>query len=60
MALALTFSLQGGDAPEMRSLRSLDAEGKPAMVLQDDREATIIWVLESPGEQTRRSGGGWS
>ena len=48
-ALALTFALGRGDAPLGPSVRWLDAEGSPAMVLQDDREATIIWVLESPG-----------
>ena len=54
-ALALAIGLSGGDAgPGPASVRWLDTEGKPAMVLQDDREATIIWLLEGAGEQSAR------
>lgn len=54
-AVALAVGLSGGDAaPGPASLRWLDTEGKPAMVLQDDREATIIWLLEGPAEQGAR------
>jgi hypothetical protein len=52
-ALALTLALAGGDAPAARSLRWLDAGGSPAMVLQDDPEATIIWLLEAPERSSR-------
>ncbi len=48
-AAAITAVLAVGfdpsDAPA-GSVRWLDARGKPAMVLRDDREATIIWLLE--------------
>jgi hypothetical protein len=33
-------------------VRWIDANRKPVMVLQDDRDATIIWVLEKPEETT--------
>jgi hypothetical protein len=56
-AVALAIGLSWGDAgPGPASLRWLDTKGKPAMVLQDDREATIIWVLEGAGEQSARRG----
>ena len=54
-ALVLAWGLAGGDASDPRSLRWLDARGHPTMVLQDDAEATIIWVMDS-GEPTPGSG----
>jgi hypothetical protein len=54
---ALTFGIEWGDAPDARSLRWLDAEGKPALVLQDDGEATIIWVLHPSADVSRRARG---
>jgi anti-sigma factor RsiW len=58
--VALTFGLQGGDAPDGRSVRWLDTGGRAAMVLQDDREATIIWVLDAPGQVSGRIDGAFS
>ena len=54
-ALALTLLLQPGDAAGGPSIRWLDAGDRSAMVLQDDREATIIWVLE--GQAAGSQGG---
>jgi anti-sigma-K factor RskA len=54
---ALTFGIEWGHPPDARSLRWLDAEGKPALVLQDDGEATIIWVLHPSGDVSRRARG---
>ena len=54
-ALALTFGVPWGDAPDGRSVRWLDAGGRAAMVLQDDREATIIWVLDAPDRVSGRT-----
>jgi anti-sigma factor RsiW len=59
-AVALTFGLQGGDAPDGRSVRWLDPGGRAAMVLQDDREATIIWVLDAPNQVSGRADGAFS
>jgi len=57
VALALTFGLPAGDAAARSgSLRWLDTGGRSAMVLQDDREATIIWVLEGTAEHSTRGG----
>lgn len=59
VALALTLGLPAGDAAARSgSLRWLDTGGRPAMVLQDDREATIIWVLEGVPERSTREGAG--
>jgi anti-sigma factor RsiW len=44
-----------GDAPSGASVRWLDSKGKPVMVLRDDLEATIIWVIQKP---KRTTGGG--
>jgi hypothetical protein len=44
-----------GDAPSVASVRWLDSKGKPVMVLRDDPEATIIWVIQKPKQTT---GGG--
>ena len=54
VAAAIALGLLGGEvdpAPE-GSVRWLHARGRPALVLQDDREATIIWLLESPPGRT--------
>ena len=34
----------------------LDSRGNPVVVLQDDRDATIIWLLEAPAEVSGRRG----
>jgi len=54
----LAFGQYGGgtgSAPNAESIRWLDARGAPLMVLQDDAEATIIWV---PSVQKVQDGGG--
>ncbi len=53
-ATVLAVSLVEDDASDARSLRWLDAGGRSVSVLQDDREATIIWIMDTPGEQTSR------
>jgi len=45
-ALALAFGLEWGDPSASGSVRWIDSRGKPLMVLQDDRKATIIWVID--------------
>lgn len=55
-ALALAIGIEWGDASVPGSVRWIDSRGAPLMVLQDDREATIIWVIEGePGELSGRS-----
>jgi hypothetical protein len=54
----LAFGQSGGgaaSAPNAESIRWLDARGAPLMVLQDDAEATIIWV---PSVQKVQDSGG--
>jgi|GEM_PF-1470663 len=46
VAVALAVLPNPGDLSPPGSLRWLRSDGYPAVVLQDDREATIIWVLE--------------
>jgi len=46
-----------GDAPPVASVRWLDAKGKPVMVLRDDPEATIIWVIHKPKPATEEASG---
>jgi anti-sigma factor RsiW len=41
-----------GETAPVGSVRWIDANRKPVMVLQDDRDATIIWVIEKPTETT--------
>jgi anti-sigma factor RsiW len=56
-ALALVWTLSVGEveAELAGSVRWLDAGDRSAVVLQDDREATIIWVLDPlPGSTSRR------
>jgi negative regulator of sigma E activity len=49
-AVALAIVWTGGNAPEKGAIRWLDARGRPLMVLQDDADATIIWVPEAPSD----------
>lgn len=54
--LALAIGLNLGEPLPGGALRSLDASG-PVMVLKDDREATIIWLLDAaPESASRRTG----
>ena len=53
-AVLLAVGLGGGDAPAASSVRWLDTGGRSAAVLQDDREATIIWILDTGSEQSAR------
>ncbi len=55
VAAVMASGLGSGDAAPVESLRWLDSKGKPVMVLQDDRDATIIWVLSKP-KRTSTSG----
>jgi anti-sigma factor RsiW len=55
-ALALAIGVEWGDPSVPGSVRWIDSRGKPLMVLQDDRKATIIWVIEEePGDLSGRS-----
>jgi anti-sigma factor RsiW len=55
VVLVMATSWFPGDAPSVASVRWLDSKGKPVMVLRDDPEATIIWVIQKPKQTT---GGG--
>jgi anti-sigma factor RsiW len=55
VAGVMASGVLSGDAAPVGSLRWLDSKGKPVMVLQDDRDATIIWVLDKAKQAT---GGG--
>jgi anti-sigma factor RsiW len=48
VALVMASGVLSGDAAPVGSLRWLDSKGKPVMVLRDDHDATIIWVLDKP------------
>jgi len=48
LALWLALSGGAGDASAARSLRWLRTEGQTPVVVQDDGEATIIWLLGAP------------
>jgi anti-sigma factor RsiW len=48
VAALMATGMLARDARSVASVRWLDAKGKPVMVLQDDRDATIIWVLQKP------------
>jgi anti-sigma factor RsiW len=52
VAGVMASGVLAGDAAPVGSVRWIDANRKPVMVLQDDRDATIIWVLEKPEETT--------
>jgi anti-sigma factor RsiW len=41
-----------GETPRVESVRWLDGKGKPVWVIQDDRDATIIWVLDKPKQSS--------
>jgi anti-sigma factor RsiW len=53
VAAVMASGVLAGDAAPVGSVRWIDANRKPVMVLQDDRDATIIWVLDEPREQSR-------
>lgn len=55
MALVLAVGLDWSDAPDPRSLRWLDTGDRSAAVLQDDSEATIIWILDTADQASRRT-----
>ena len=55
VAAVMASGALAGDAAAVSSVRWLDGKGKPVMVIQDDRDATIIWVIDEP---KRSSGGG--
>jgi len=50
VAAVMATGLLAGDAAPVGSLRWLDSKGRPVMVLRDDHDATIIWVIEKPKE----------
>lgn len=52
VALVWTLSIWGAEPALDGSVRWLHAGDKSAVVLQDDREATIIWVLDTPAGTT--------
>lgn len=55
-ALALAIGVEWGDPSVPGSVRWIDSRGDRLMVLQDDRKATIIWVIEEePGDLSGRS-----
>lgn len=56
VAVMLAVGLGGGDAPDPSSLRWLDTGGRSAAVLQDDGEATIIWILDADPSTGRGDG----
>ncbi len=56
VALVIAVGLGGGDGPDVHSVRWLDAGGRSAAVLQDDSEATIIWIQDA-ADQSRTGGG---
>jgi anti-sigma-K factor RskA len=55
VALLWTFSAVPADAGQGSSLRWLHTGDRSAVVLQDDRDATIIWVLEAPADTSGRA-----
>lgn len=50
VAGVMASGVLAGDAAPVGSVRWIDANRRPVMVLQDDRDATIIWVLSRPEE----------
>jgi anti-sigma factor RsiW len=56
VALVVATGYVSGEAPSVASVRWLDGKGKPVMVLRDDVEATIIWVIQKPKQQTQGAG----
>ena len=57
VAAVMASGVLASDAAPVESVRWLDSKGKPVMVIQDDHDATIIWVLQKP-KQTTGGGGG--
>jgi len=57
VAVVVATGMLSGDAPNVASVRWLDGRGKPVMVLRDDPEATIIWVIQQQPEQTTLGAG---
>jgi len=57
VAFVMATGMLSGDAPNVASVRWLDGRGKPVMVLRDDPEATIIWVIQQQPEQTTLGAG---
>jgi anti-sigma factor RsiW len=57
VAGVLALGLYSGETPTAASsVRWLDVSGHSVMVLQDDVEATVIWMLDSGKESARRDG----
>ena len=55
LALVVGLNLAPSDSAPA-SVRWLDSRGNPVLVLQDDRDATIIWLLEpNPDNASRRT-----
>jgi anti-sigma factor RsiW len=56
-AAALAVALLWPDAPESgQVVRWIDGGGRSVMVLDDDPDTTIIWVLDAPAEGASRGG----
>jgi anti-sigma-K factor RskA len=56
-AAALALALLWPEAPEPgRVVRWIDGGGHSVMVLDDDPDTTIIWVLDAPVEDASRGG----
>ena len=56
-AAALAVALLWPEAPEAgRVVRWIDGGGRSVMVLDDDPDTTIIWVLDAPLEDASRGG----
>jgi anti-sigma factor RsiW len=53
----LAIGPSSSHAPQRGAIRWLDPRGHPMMVLQDDGEATIIWVPETVEEGVSGEGG---
>ena len=56
-ALCLALGIFWGETPRASVVESIDAQGNPVMVLEDREGSggTIIWIMESDGETSRRS-----
>jgi len=50
VAAVMASGILAGETAPVGSVRWIDANRRPVMVLQDDRDATIIWVLEMPAQ----------
>jgi anti-sigma factor RsiW len=57
LALALFLGIMDGDAPTPPGMiRWLDTGGRSVMVLEDEGDATIVWLLEAPEEGAAEGG----